>query len=48
LLEAGVLTEPLDAQYNEQIMAEVNQAQQTAELAPYPEVEWGAGPVYAA
>lgn len=47
LLEAGVLTEPLDAQYNEQIMAEVNQAQQTAELAPYPEVEWGAGPVYA-
>lgn len=47
LIAAGVLTEQQDAQYDEQIMAEVNHAHQTAEMAPYPDVEWAAGPVYA-
>jgi 2-oxoisovalerate dehydrogenase E1 component alpha subunit len=47
LMAAGILTEQQDAQYDEQIMAEVNHAHQTAESAPYPDVEWAAGPVYA-
>jgi TPP-dependent pyruvate/acetoin dehydrogenase alpha subunit len=46
-MAAGILTEQQDAQYDEQIMAEVNHAHQTAESAPYPDVEWAAGPVYA-
>ncbi len=47
LIHAGVLSEPLDTKYDEQIMTEVNQAHQAAESAPFPDVEWGAGPVFA-
>lgn len=47
LLEAGILTEPLDQDFDDRALKEVNQAQQMAEAAPYPEVDWAAGPVYA-
>ncbi|HZY42380.1 MAG TPA: thiamine pyrophosphate-dependent enzyme, partial [Anaerolineae bacterium] len=48
LFAAGLLTEQLDREYDEHVSAEVNHAHQTAERAPYPDVAWAAGPVYAA
>ncbi len=47
LLEAGLLTEQHDRELDERIADEVNRAHETAENAPYPDVEWAAGPVYA-
>jgi 2-oxoisovalerate dehydrogenase E1 component alpha subunit len=48
LMVAGLLTDQLDADLNARVLAEVNHAHQTAERAPYPDVAWAAGPVYAA
>ncbi len=47
LLEAGILTEQIDQDFDDRALKEVNQAHQTAEMAPYPDVEWAAGPVFA-
>jgi 2-oxoisovalerate dehydrogenase E1 component alpha subunit len=47
LKAAGVLTDQLEIEADERVMVEVNAAHQAAESAPYPEVEWAAGPVYA-
>ncbi len=47
LKEAGVLTDQLEVEVDERVMAEVNAAHQAAERAPYPPIEWAAGPVYA-
>ncbi len=47
LMDAGILSQQRDRELDEQIVDEVNRAQQTAEAAPYPPVEWAAGPVYA-
>src|SRR5512143_1997046 len=47
LMEAGLLTEQHDRELDEQLAAEVNHAHETAEGAPYPNVEWAAGPVFA-
>ena len=42
-----MLSQQLDRELDERMVAEVNHAHQTAEAAPYPNVEWAAGPVYA-
>ncbi len=47
LLEAGILTEQIEQDFDDRALKEVNQAHQTAEMAPYPAVEWAAGPVFA-
>jgi 2-oxoisovalerate dehydrogenase E1 component alpha subunit len=47
LLAAGLLSPQHERELDEQLADEVNQAHQAAEAAPYPEVEWAAGPVYA-
>ena len=47
LKAAGVLTDQLDLELDARVMAEVNAAHLDAERAPYPEVEWAMGPVYA-
>lgn len=47
LLDAGVLTQQFERELDDRALTEVNQAQQIAEAAPYPDVEWAAGPVYA-
>ncbi len=47
LMQAGILTDQQDTEFGAKAMAEVDYAHQTAEAAPYPDVEWGAGPVYA-
>jgi 2-oxoisovalerate dehydrogenase E1 component alpha subunit len=47
LMDAGILSQQHDHELDEQIVDEVNQAQQKAEAAPYPPEEWAAGPVYA-
>ena len=47
LMQAGILTDQQDAEFGAKVMAEVDHAHQTAEAAPYPDVEGGAGPVYA-
>ncbi len=47
LMDADILTRQHEREIDEQIIDEVNHAQQTAEAAPYPNVEWAAGPVYA-
>jgi 2-oxoisovalerate dehydrogenase E1 component alpha subunit len=47
LMDAGILSQQHDRELDEQIVDEVNRAQQTAEAAPYPNVAWAAGPVYA-
>jgi 2-oxoisovalerate dehydrogenase E1 component alpha subunit len=47
LMDAGILSQQRDRELDEQIVDEVNNAHQTAEAAPYPNVEWAAGPVYA-
>lgn len=48
LKAAGVLTDQLDMELDARVMDEVNAAHQAAELAPYPPIEWAAGPVFAA
>ena len=47
LMEEGVLTEKLGQEYDERVAAEVDEANKFAEEQPYPETEWGMGPVYA-
>jgi 2-oxoisovalerate dehydrogenase E1 component alpha subunit len=47
LMDAGILSQQHERELDEQIVDEVNHAHQTAEVAPYPDVEWAAGPVYA-
>ncbi len=47
LMDAGILSQRHDHELDERIVDEVNHAHQTAEAAPYPAVEWAAGPVYA-
>jgi 2-oxoisovalerate dehydrogenase E1 component alpha subunit len=47
LMDAGILSQQHDRELDEQIVDEVNHAHQAAEAAPYPEVEWAAGPVFA-
>ena len=47
LMQAGILSEKIDAEYDARVMAEVDAAHKAAEEAPYPDVEWAAGPVYA-
>jgi len=48
LMEKGLLSDPLSQEYDERVAAEVDDANQFAEEQPYPEIEWGMGPVYAA
>jgi 2-oxoisovalerate dehydrogenase E1 component alpha subunit len=48
LKEAGVLTDQLEVELDERVMAEVNAAHKAAESAPYPDVEWAMGPIFAA
>jgi 2-oxoisovalerate dehydrogenase E1 component alpha subunit len=47
LMDAGILSQQHDRELDEQIVDEVNHAHQAAESAPYPNVEWAAGPVFA-
>jgi 2-oxoisovalerate dehydrogenase E1 component alpha subunit len=47
LMEAGILTDKLSQEYDERVAVEVDDATQFAEEQPYPEVEWGLGPLYA-
>jgi 2-oxoisovalerate dehydrogenase E1 component alpha subunit len=47
LLKKGVLTEKLEAEYQERAKAEVEDAVQFAEAAPYPDPEEAAHPVFA-
>jgi 2-oxoisovalerate dehydrogenase E1 component alpha subunit len=47
LMDAGILSQQRDRELDEQIVDEVNHAHQTAEAAPYPDVAWAAGPVFA-
>jgi 2-oxoisovalerate dehydrogenase E1 component alpha subunit len=47
LMDAGILTQQHDRALDEQIVDEVNHAHQAAEAAPYPNVDWAAGPVFA-
>lgn len=47
LLEQNVLTEAQAQEIEAQALAEVDEAQRFAESAPFPPVEWGAGPVFA-
>ena len=47
LMDAGILSQQHERELDERIVDEVNHAHQTAEAAPYPSLEWAAGPVYA-
>jgi 2-oxoisovalerate dehydrogenase E1 component alpha subunit len=47
LMEEGLLTEKLGQEVDERVAAEVDEANKFAEAQPYPEVEWGMGPLYA-
>jgi len=47
LLAEGVLTEALAEEYEEKARSEVDEANSFAEQQPYPDVEWGVGPVFA-
>jgi 2-oxoisovalerate dehydrogenase E1 component alpha subunit len=47
LMDAGILSQQHERELDERIVDEVNHAHQTAETAPYPNVEWAAGPVFA-
>ena len=47
LMEQGILNEGLSQEYDERIAVEVDDANKFAEAQPYPDVEWGAGPLYA-
>ncbi|HLF28536.1 MAG TPA: thiamine pyrophosphate-dependent dehydrogenase E1 component subunit alpha [Anaerolineae bacterium] len=46
LLEQGVLTEAQAKEIEDRALAEVDAAQRFAESAPFPPVEWAAGPVF--
>lgn len=47
LMEEGILDDKLSQEYDDRVAAEVNDATTFAEEQPYPEPEWGRGPVYA-
>jgi 2-oxoisovalerate dehydrogenase E1 component alpha subunit len=47
LMEKGLLSDQLSQEYDERVAAEVDDANQFAEEQPYPEIEWGMGPLYA-
>ena len=47
LTEAGLLTDRLSQEYDERVAGEVDDATKFAEEQPYPEAEWGLGPLYA-
>ena len=47
LMEAGLLDDKLSQEYDERVAAEVDDATKFAQEQPYPEVEWGMGPLYA-
>jgi 2-oxoisovalerate dehydrogenase E1 component alpha subunit len=47
LMEEDILSEKLNQEYEDRVMAEVDDANKFAEEQPYPETEWGMGPVYA-
>ena len=47
LMEEGILDDKLSQEYDERVAAEVNDANTFAEGQPYPDPEWGMGPVYA-
>ena len=47
LMDAGILSQQRERELDEQIVDEVNHAHHSAEAAPYPSLEWAAGPVYA-
>jgi 2-oxoisovalerate dehydrogenase E1 component alpha subunit len=47
LMEAGVLTDKLSQEYDERVAVEVDDANKFADEQPYPDVEWGMGPLYA-
>ncbi len=47
LTEAGILTDKLSQEYDERVVLEVDDATKFAEEQPYPEAQWGLGPLYA-
>ncbi len=47
LMEAGILTDKLSQEYDERVAEQVDDATKFAEEQPYPEAEWGLGPLYA-
>ena len=47
LTEQGLLGEKLSQDYDECVAAEVDDANKFADEQPYPDVEWGLGPLYA-
>ena len=47
LMEKGILGDKLSQEYDDRVAAEVDDANQFAEEQPYPEAEWGMGPLYA-
>jgi 2-oxoisovalerate dehydrogenase E1 component alpha subunit len=47
LIRRGVLTEARVKEIDERALAEVDEAHRFVENAPYPDVSWGAGPVFA-
>jgi 2-oxoisovalerate dehydrogenase E1 component alpha subunit len=47
LMDVGILSQQHDCELDERVVDEVNHAQQAAEAAPYPSVEWAAGAVFA-
>lgn len=47
LVEAGILSDKLNQEYEDRVAAEVDDANRFAEEQPYPDVEWAQGPVYA-
>ena len=47
LMEQGILNERLSQEYDERVAVEVDDANKFAGEQPYPEVEWGMGPVHA-
>lgn len=47
LMEQGILDDEQSREYDDRVAAEVDDAMKFAEEQPYPEPEWGMGPVYA-
>ena len=47
LMHADMLSEKINQEYEDRVTAEVDDANKFAEAQPYPDVEWGAGPLYA-
>jgi 2-oxoisovalerate dehydrogenase E1 component alpha subunit len=47
LMEADILSEKTNQEYEDRVTAEVDDANKFAEAQPYPDVAWGAGPLYA-